>query len=132
MAILAALLIVLAVFVSMDLAAPKTRASAPTPSAQAPVVAALPVEPAVSPAPSPTVLSSAAASAPASPVAAAAPEPTLVATTRASAMGGSPSAAPAEGSEGAKPTVSTQAEGAKRRHHGASASDDIGEFKTSF
>jgi hypothetical protein len=132
LAILAALLIVLGVFVAMDLAAPKTRASAPAPSAEVPVVTAAAVERGASPPPAASSAApGAAASEAPSPVGTAAPEPTLVATTRATAAGGSPSAASAEGNEVAKPAVSTQAEGAKRRHRGG-ASDDLGEFKTSF
>jgi len=117
MAVLAALLIVLAAFVGMDLLSPGTRATAHAPSPQRqPELAAASVS--APPAPPP--------------VAPRASEPTLVAATNPTAATAAPANALPE-AEVAKPAVSVQAEGPKRRRrNAASDNDDVGEFKTSF
>jgi hypothetical protein len=116
MAVLAALLIVLAAFVGMDLVSPRTNAKAHAPGPQQPELAAA------------TAVSAPPAPPPAAPRAG---EPTLVLTTNPTAGIVAPATAPSE-VEVAKPAVSVQADGPKRRRRSTGESDDIGEFKTSF
>jgi len=113
LALLAGLLMVLASFVVMDLVAPRPHpgaraASTPWP-AEPSVVEALPT-------------ASAAGLAPAT-----APEPAPVVSTTSAA----PAPVPSE-VEVAKPAVSAEAAGTKRRRRGPETNDDLGEFKTSF
>jgi hypothetical protein len=114
MAVLAALLIVLAAFIAMDVGSPRAQGTAPAPAqAQA--------------APPATAKLSAAAPSPAT---SHSTEPT-VASSNATASGAGPGTAPAE-AEVAKPAVTVQGERPKRRRQSSGDNDDVGEFKTSF
>jgi hypothetical protein len=117
MAVLAALLIVLAAFVGLDLLSPRTNATAHASRPPPQPELAAPSAPSAAPA--------------APPVAPRASEPTLVAATNPTAAIAAPANAPPEPAV-AKPAVSAQAEGPRRRRRSASDSDDVGEFKTSF
>jgi len=118
MAVLAALLIVLAAFVGMDLLSSRTNATAHATRPQRPPEP--PVASAVSPPSAPP------------PVAPRASDPTLVEATSATPAIAAPANAPSEAAV-AKPAVSAQAEGPKRRRRSAAGdNDDVGEFKTSF
>jgi hypothetical protein len=111
MAVLAALLIVLAAFILMDLGSSRpqsaARAPAPSDSGEAPSVSNANV---IHP----------------SQATAAVSEPFAVATST-----GAPATAPSE-AEIQKPAGAIQADGVKRRRRGSGENDDVGEFKTSF
>jgi hypothetical protein len=118
MAVLAALLIVLAAFIALDLASSRTQIAAhvASPAEKAEPVAANANPAAVRPSPATPPLG---------------PDPVFGATSNAAPVGPPPATAPPE-AEVAKPAVTVQAEGAKHRRRGSGDSDDIGEFKTSF